>query len=577
MNNSIIASIIGDIDIESNNFSVDGIIYAPLGKVHIAGDNINLNGIIIAQEIIIEGSNNVNLNRKTNLLEGLIQESVSAVKYGVEDTDEIDIGEAFFKDISSEEDVIYAGEGLFCVRNQFLLSVKEDIPFEIINELVNQYDAYIVGYIELTNDYQVEIKHDVEISELLEVIDALSNVDYILRADLNLINEVEECFRSNDPEWPDIWDEDIRNGNEIAAETIKLRSALIKAGVIENENSSYNDINTNMLYDVKVGIIDLGFDEWNRNGDLIFTKTWENYDSQNALFNASDYHGTMCAGALAAEFNNGIGISGIAIKNRLYAFGLCDEGFIGKNYSSVMEEKYALALLIGNNVRVISRSIGINPATTFAASAGNENARNNIAYWAEQLSEYLKKYIEKGYDFILVNSAGNVNNLLFYKDDNESDTPYGFVDVIKDSKYPYSDITKTKFPYADTSKKYGSKYAGPEADIVSPDGGKTFYNVDGKYGNYYASITDPVVKKRIVIVGAMDSKGLDISGNYDGSMCNYSNRGKRVDICALGEDVWTCTAQGKGKSGSNYDIGRGTSIATPQVAGALGLAYSLNP
>ena len=75
-----------------------------------------------------------------------------------------------------------------------------------------------------------------------------------------------------------------------------------------------------MLYDVKVGIIDLGFDEWNRNGDLIFTKTWENYNSQNALFNVSDYHGTMCAGALAAEFNNGIGISGIAIKNRLSAF-----------------------------------------------------------------------------------------------------------------------------------------------------------------------------------------------------------------------------------------------------------------
>lgn len=567
MNNSVLASIVGDIEIESNNISMDGIIYAPLGKVRIIGDNINLNGAVIAQEIIIEGSNNVNLNRKTDFLNSIIQESVSAVKYGAEDTDEIDIGEAYFKDISSEDDIIYAGEGLFCVKNQFLLSVKEDVAFEVINELVNQYDASIVGYIELTNDYQVELRHDVEITDVMEIINTLSGIDYILSADLNLISETEECFRSDDREWPDEWDEDIRDGNEIAAETIKLKSALIKAGVIENESST--DIDLSRLYDVKVGIIDWGFDEWNsEDGDLVFTKIWENYENQDELFKASDYHGTQCAGAMAAEFNNRTGISGIAVKNRLYAFGECDRGIIGKNYSSVYEDKYALALLIGNNVRVISRSLGLSKALQFSASTGNKNALNNFDVWSTQLSTYLRKFIEKGYDFIIVNSAGNTNNLLFYKDDNLEDTKYGY--VYKD------EYNAAEYPYAKTATTYGSKYS--TADVVSPDGGRTFYNVDGKYGNYYAYITDPIVRKRIVIVGAMDIKGLNISGNYEGWMCDYSNRGKRVDICALGEGVWTCTAQGKGKGDkNNYDVGRGTSIATPQVAGALGLAYSVNP
>ena len=55
---------------------------------------------------------------------------MSAVKYGEEDADEIDIGEIYIKNSFSENDVIYVGEGLYCIKNQFLLSVKKIYLFQ---------------------------------------------------------------------------------------------------------------------------------------------------------------------------------------------------------------------------------------------------------------------------------------------------------------------------------------------------------------------------------------------------------------------------------------------------------------
>ena len=134
MNNAILCSVIGDIFITSDCLSVDGIIYAPLGSVHISGQNINISGNVIAQNIIIEGKCNVNINKKNGFINNLLVEVPSAVKYGFEDSDEIDIGEIYFKDYEAEDDIVYAGDGLYCVKNQFLLSVQEDIPFSVVNE-----------------------------------------------------------------------------------------------------------------------------------------------------------------------------------------------------------------------------------------------------------------------------------------------------------------------------------------------------------------------------------------------------------------------------------------------------------
>ena len=584
MNNAILCSIIGDIHIEANNISVDGIVYAPMGTVYISGDNINISGNIIAQKIEITGRYNVNINRKPGKLETLLAEVPSAVKYGAEDTDGIDIGEIYCKDISSDDDIIYVGDGIYCVKNQILLSVEENVPFSTVRDLVNNYDANIVGYIELTNDYQIEIEHDVEVDELIEIKDSLAGMPYILSADFNNILEENDKFHTNDTLWYFDWDEKTRAGKDVVAETIKLKSALIKCGVIENDSTSSDDINTSMLYNVKIGIIDSGFDEWNPEGDITYTKVWNNYDTlydlKHTQKNAdgtdkTDAHGTLCAGVMAAGFNNSRGIAGICVKNRLYAYAKYNKNNpTSRNNNGIFNEKYALALMIGNNVRVISRSLGNN--TAFQAYMNDGDAIKDITDEATQLNAFLKKLIKKGYDFIIVNAAGNDNNKTYYK--------------ISKDKYNYGYIEKSE--YEKNKSKYSSEDIGEEYGPVNSTAKiKAFEDgtpiiVNAQYGSAYAFIDDNIVRNRIVIVGAMSSKNLSARNNFNGKMCGYSNLGDRVDICALGENVWSCAVKGEGKDVtlsdgtvvSGYvDDGAGTSIATPQVAGALGLAYSVNP
>lgn len=59
---SVIYSQYGDIDIKSNNVTINGFIYAPNGKVKINSSNLNITGTIIAKEIEIVSDSNVNFN-----------------------------------------------------------------------------------------------------------------------------------------------------------------------------------------------------------------------------------------------------------------------------------------------------------------------------------------------------------------------------------------------------------------------------------------------------------------------------------------------------------------------------------
>ena len=133
--NSVIYSQLGDIYIETDNFSASGLIYAPFGKVYIKSENININGSVIAQDIEIIGNYNININKNEGFMRTLGIGITTPTDYE-EDEDIVDIGEAYFKEITSEDDIVYAGDGIYCVKNQLLLTVDETISFNEIVELI---------------------------------------------------------------------------------------------------------------------------------------------------------------------------------------------------------------------------------------------------------------------------------------------------------------------------------------------------------------------------------------------------------------------------------------------------------
>lgn len=556
-NQAVIYSVLGDVNINVNNFSMNGLIYAPFGTVRISSDNVNIIGAIVAQKIEIDGEYNVNLNKNDSFMKLFGLGEVEQTEWD-EDEDLLDVGQVYFKELTSKDDIMYDLDGYECVKNQLLLTVAENVDYSVISELAMQYQAEIVGYIEITNDFQIEFYNDMSAEEMKEIAEQFASLSYVEDVTFNLIIDQENSFLSNDSMWGQEWIEENPSGENWGIEAIKLESALINMGVIESVNVTSRSATTEHLYNVKIGLLDTAFDEWHR--DLDFIEAWNNYKSLEELQESEYHHGSHVAGTMGALFNNSTGITGVCVKNRLYGFALYpnkDPEIVGKG--GVFQDKCAMAMMIGNNVKVINISMGYGDIA-FGASQGEESAIKYMQKNARIMDKFLIKLLDKGYDFLIVMAAGNENNDVYYKN---PDSVAGYINV---SEYKKSDRPEEDYPKVDTSKTYGAENSSATVKVN---------DVDAKYGHYYQFSEEWRIKSRVVCVGAV--KQPDAEGNYE--VAKFSNVGERVDILAPGEGIFSCgiTSNVDDDAEENYMSLPGTSMAAPHVAGTLGLAYSVYP
>ena len=74
----------------------------------------------------------------------------------------IDIGEAYFKDLTKEEQVAFSPEGFEYFKNQLLIYATEGYSFEEIEAFAASHQMVIVGYMEGTASYQLESVVDLD-------------------------------------------------------------------------------------------------------------------------------------------------------------------------------------------------------------------------------------------------------------------------------------------------------------------------------------------------------------------------------------------------------------------------------
>ena len=269
------------------------------------------------------------------------------------------------------------------------------------------------------------------------------------------------------------WDETVPEGDNWNLETIHAQSAWNK---ISNP------------YKVKVGVLDSYFEENRKDNDIIFdyikNPNPEKVDNLTKL-----KHGTHVAGIIGAT-NDGSGMVGISPGVQLYGYSYLNSS----DYTDMMYYKLAFANLIINQVRIINVSLAYPEGKVIAASCDNlkecEKARQRIKDESELMAEFLDKLVQEGYDFLIVNAAGN-NNCKSY---------------IKDTKVNYN---------------YRECKDGETADFVAKD-------IDSKYAFFINAIEDNTLKNRIIVVGSM---------NYSRAYSSFSNVGSRVNVCAPGETI----------------------------------------
>ena len=378
---------------------------------------------------------------------------------------------------------------------------------------------------------------------------------------------------TSDAEWDEEWNSELPDGHNWGVELIDMEGALVNAGVIADRTVSSNVANVDNLTPVRMGIIDNAFDEWHPDLRNQFICTWNNYECIEELRLADSLpenselkldHGSHVAGIMAAEYDNGIGISGVCLKPELYGFAMyanMDPEIA--SLETVMKLKYALNVLIENDVKVINYSMGYYDYA-FAATLGEMYAKEFLDHYAYQINETLMEMINDGKDFLIVTSAGNANDIMFLKYIIDGQERF----IAKDEYGNYNSIEGELI----SDKTYGVECSGADNQVCS--------YVDARYNNAFTYSQEEAVMDRVIVVGAVNSpqiRDAEISGLL---VSNYCNLGDRVNIYAPGNYIFSCiitSTIGEENGMGSYTSMSGTSMASPYVAGVAGLAYNVNP
>lgn len=439
------------------------------------------------------------------------------------------------------------GKSLEYIENELVIDARPDINYKDMEALIKKYNFDIVGYIEITNTYQIEAASELTYDELTELKKDLEKEEATEGVWLNRVFRGNNLsgYYPNDAEWKNEWSEN-PGGNNWGLEFMNVPEAWY---YLENNVKNTPD-------EVNVGIFELEATDYEHEDlkENFVERPLGNLNMTNKSEKKYKKHGTAVSGIIGAGFNNGIGVSGIIPNVKLKAASWEGITNLGVNYVSSMVCRVALVYLMSldnDNYKttIINVSLGYD-LLAFAASRENTEAIEALNELNEEVGRFLEILLNKGYDFLICKGAGN---------NNES--------VGKNKRYYYvkadADDKNAKVGYIEASNKNAEKYKKYDDYESRLDYG----NVDAQY-DIFSGITNPEIKDRIVVAGS-----IGMSEDHEFYASEYSCSGSRVDILAPGEDIYLLEPDDQYSDEGAW----GTSYSAPYVSGVAGLMLSANP
>ena len=389
------------------------------------------------------------------------------------------------------------------VKDTFAVFLDPDLSFFERLNILKSCGGAVVGWCAPAELYVIRtfgMTHDEAVAKC-EKIEATEGISLAMPL---YLSKVEEQFTPDDPfnyeiedevfdmESPVVWDELHPYGRNWWLEAIHAREAW--------DYEAY-------FQEVNLGVLDSGFDLTHPEleGKISFPNT------KRANKNRTSAHGCHVAGIIAAERNNATGISGICDNANLICVDWNPDVF--QFWFTEIAIYYGFTEVVQAGAKVVNLSLGISSSIT-----GDRAGFIDRQIKPRAMSLAMASLLSKGYDFVVVQSAGNGN-------------AYGD---------PIDSVNNGHFTSITENNVYTGKHDVSEEDILN----------------------------RILVVSAT-TNGLD-GVNY---LAGYSNVGGYVDIAAPGTDIFSCCDPWYG----DYIHLSGTSMSAPCVTGVAGLVWSVNP
>ncbi len=420
-----------------------------------------------------------------------IIDSVTEMVFGIPYTAEA-VKSDFFYEIE-DDDVVSVGDNSGFIKDLIAVFVDENISFKERLNLFGKTGGALIGWSTVADLYVIRYsamgfdavnKKCEELSRLEGIRFAMPVITNRTLAD----STPDDPFDEYELTYPK-WDELNPRGGNWWLEAIQARQAW-----------DYSDY----FSEINIGVIDSGFDTAHPEFDGRITFPSSKHENRNY----QDFHGSHVTGIIGAKKDNSEGIAGVCDNSKLICVDWQPE--LLQFWNTELAIFFGFADVVKAGAKVVNLSLGISGSKTDDTNSLWEEYFSSAA-----VSLMMSSLLSKGYDFLVVQSAGNGD---YFGEPMNANSNGHFATLREGNILTFGDITVD--------------------DILN----------------------------RIIIVACAKYNGY---GEYIQS--DFTNVGKSVTIAAPGESIYSCSTDG------GYEYLSGTSMAAPVVTGVASLVWSVNP